>query len=113
MTDQEFDALFAGELENPLGIQNEDDLNNLLRYFVTQDAPRVFALCEVASGWRGAVVRAWGISFPNNAVVFLPGERALGCFESAEHAQQIYGNLGDIRLVWPDYAPLREMISGE
>lgn len=97
--------------ENPLGIPNDEALHDLLRYFVTQDAPRVFALCELAAGWRKATVRAWGLAFPTGAVLYLPDDRSLGCFESAEHAHKTYSQLGDIRLIWPDYVPMREMLN--
>lgn len=96
--------------ENPLRIPSERALEDLLRYFATQDAPRVFALCAVAKGWRRAEIAAWGMSFVDQAVVYLPGERSIGFFGSAEQAAQLFGMGRDIRLVWPDFVPLREMI---
>ena len=95
--------------ENPLRIPDERALDDLLRHFVTQDAPRVFALCEVATGWRRAEVAAWGMSFPDQAVVYLPGERSVGFFGSAQQAATVFGMGRDVRLVWPDMVPLREL----
>ena len=96
---------------NPLRIPDEQALNDLLRHFATQDSPRVFALCAVAKGWRRAEVAAWGMSFPDQAVLYLPGERSVGYFSSAQQAAELFGMGRDIRLVWPDFVPLREMIS--
>ena len=95
---------------NPLRIPDERTLLELLRYFTTQDAPRVFALCAVAEGWRQAEVAAWGMSFADQAILYLPGERSVGFFSSAEQAAQLFGMGRDIRLVWPDFVPLREMV---
>lgn len=99
--------------ENPLRIPDERTLNDLLRHFTTQDAPRVFALCAVAKGWRGATVVAWGLSFEDQAVLFVPGERSTGFFSGAEQAAELFGMGGDVRLVWPDFVPLRERVAAE
>lgn len=95
--------------ENPLRIPDERALEDLLRHFVTKDSPRVFALCAVAKGWRRAQVAAWGLAFPDQAVVYLPGERSIGFFSSAAKAAELFGIGRDVRLVWPDVAPWREM----
>jgi hypothetical protein len=96
--------------ENPLKIPDEQTLEDLLRHLATQDAPRAFALCEVAPGWRKAAITAWGLSFPDNAVLFMPGERSIGFFSSAERAADTFGRGRDLRLIWPDFVPLREMV---
>lgn len=96
-------------VDNPLGIRNDQELGELLRELVSQDCPRVFALCEVAEGWRHAALRAWGLAFADSAVLYLLGERALGLFESPEHARDVYGVAGDFRVVWPDYGPMLDM----
>ena len=113
VTDNEGDADFDREdgPENPLRIPDEEALGELLRHFTTQDAPRVFALCAVAKGWRRAEVAAWGMAFPDQAVVYLPGERSIGFFGSAEDAARLFTAGRDVRLVWPDFVPLREMIA--
>jgi hypothetical protein len=97
--------------ENPLGIPDEQTLEDLLRHLATQDSPRVFALCAVAKGWRRAEVAAWGMSFPDQAVLYLPGERSVGYFSSAQQAAELFGMGRDIRLIWPDFVPLREMLA--
>jgi hypothetical protein len=97
--------------ENPLRIPDEQALEDLLRHFATQDSPRVFALCAVAKGWRRAEVAAWGMSFADQAVLYLPGERSIGFFSSAQQAADLFGMGRDIRLIWPDFVPLREMIT--
>jgi hypothetical protein len=104
----DFDSL-AGPA-NPLRIPDEQALVDLLRHFATRDAPRVFALCVVAEGWRRAEVAAWGLSFVDQAVLYLPGERSVGFFSSAGQAAEVFGRGRDVRLVWPDFVPLREMI---
>jgi hypothetical protein len=96
---------------NPLRIPDERALDELLRYFATKDSPRIFALCAVAKGWRRAEVAAWGMSFADQAVLYLPGERSIGFFSSAQHAADLFGMGRDVRLVWPDFVPLREMIT--
>ncbi|HEX3791177.1 MAG TPA: hypothetical protein VHW44_25170 [Pseudonocardiaceae bacterium] len=97
------------EPENPLAIPDEHTLDDLLRYFATQDAPRVFTLCRITPGLRGATVLAWGMSFADSAVLYLPGEKSVGFFDSADSAHALYRRLGDVRLVWPDYVPVREL----
>jgi hypothetical protein len=96
---------------NPLRIPDERVLDDLLRHFATRDAPRVFALCAVAKGWRRAEVAAWGMSFADQAVLYLPGERSIGYFSSAQQAAELFGMGRDIRLIWPDFVPLREMVA--
>lgn len=97
------------QTENPLRLPDDESLDALLRHFATRDAPRIFALCEVAAGWRAARVAAWGMSFTGQAVVFLPGERTVGVFTDAQRAVERFGAGRDIRLIWPDFVPLREM----
>jgi hypothetical protein len=98
--------------ENPLRIPDEQALADLLRHFTTRDAPRVFALCVVAKGWRRAEVAAWGLAFPDQAVLYLPGERSVGFFASPQQAARLFAAGRDVRLVWPDFVPLREMVAG-
>jgi hypothetical protein len=95
--------------ENPLRIPDERTLEDLLRHFATQDSPRLFALCAVAKGWRRAEITAWGMSFADQAVVYLPGERSVGFFTNAQRAAEMFGMGRDVRLIWPDFVPLREM----
>lgn len=97
--------------ENPLRIPDERTLEDLLRHFATKDSPRLFALCAVAKGWRRAEITAWGMSFPDQAVIYLPGERSVGFFSSPERAAEMFGMGRDVRLIWPDFVPLREMIN--
>lgn len=97
--------------ENPLRIPDERTLEDLLRHFATKDSPRLFALCAVAKGWRRAEITAWGMSFPDQAVIYLPGERSVGFFSSPQRAAEMFGMGRDVRLIWPDFVPLREMIN--
>lgn len=96
---------------NPLHIPDERTLDALLRHFATREAPRVFALCEVAQGWRNAHVAAWGMSFADLAVVYSLAERTIGVFTSAQRAAELFGVGRHIRLVWPDYVPVRETVT--
>ena len=108
----EFDSFDSEDgPDNPLRIPDERTLDDLLRHFATRDAPRVFALCAVAKGWRRAEVAAWGMSFADQAVLYLPGERSIGYFSSAQQAAELFGMGRDIRLIWPDFVPLREMVA--
>ncbi|RZS39095.1 hypothetical protein EV193_104306 [Herbihabitans rhizosphaerae] len=108
--EEDFGALEDGE-DNPLGIPDEETLEDLLRLLSTRDAPRVFALCEVAPGWRQAGIYAWGMSFPDRALLWGTSERFTGSFNSAESALARLGYGRDLRLIWPDFVPLRETLA--
>lgn len=98
------------ERDNPLDIPNDQALAALLHHHASREAPRLFALCEVARGWRAARVAAWGMMFAGQAVVYLPGERTVGVCASPQRAAELFARGRDVHLVWPDPVPVRDMV---
>lgn len=84
----------------------EEEFATELTELCQENAPRVFALCEVRPGHEDAWVGAWGMAFASGgATVFDEDGHARGRFDAADRAcdffaHRFFGERRDIRLVW-------------
>lgn len=102
--DLEVEYVDPAEL-SPIG--NEELYTAEINAMVTEDAPRLFALCVEIGSRVDAMTIAWGMSFDHRAeVVSAADDGVRGVFTSAERARKILSAQDKIkvRLVWVDEA---------
>jgi hypothetical protein len=78
------------------------EVDQFFTKFVTNTAPRQFALCREYSEDDEDWLFAWGAALVHNAVLFRPNGAIIGTFSSAISALNICSRREDLRLVWVD-----------
>jgi hypothetical protein len=80
------------------------EIDQFFTKFVTNTAPRQFALCREYSEDDEDWLFAWGAALVHNVVLFRPNGAIIGTFSSAISALNICSPREDLRLVWVDPA---------
>ncbi|MEV6706769.1 hypothetical protein [Micromonospora wenchangensis] len=85
----------------PLGTPEEFHL--MLVELANEFAPRRFALCEEYGDRLDGAVFAWGLAFPDSALLRHDGRTSTGHFATAESALRLFARTGRrLRLIWID-----------
>lgn len=81
---------------------SSNEIDQLFTKFVTDTAPRLFALCREYCEDDEDWLFAWGAALVDIAVLFRPNGKIIGTFNSAASALTIFSRIEDLRLVWVD-----------
>jgi hypothetical protein len=101
--------MFGGN--KPVTVVHDDDnlpplsgneIDQLFTKFVTDTAPRQFALCREYSEEDEDWLFAWGAALVDVAVVFDPNGEIIGTFDSAVNALDQLSGIEELCLVWVD-----------
>jgi hypothetical protein len=83
----------------------DDDERALVAVEVTEQAPEVFAICELdrddtGEPWQGSVV-AWGLALPNRTEVVSTDGGMRGRFDSVDGAMRLFCVWSDVGIARP------------
>lgn len=67
-----------------------------------EQAPRRFSVGEINIDADDGAVLAWGLAFPDGAILCTPDGAPRGVLRSAESIWRLFRRGGELRLIWID-----------